>query len=80
MGDKLKAAGKARGGGGFSVSKRRAVLLEYALLVCSILPLVFAASALIYESSWLGGDFGSVGREIVHFDQRIATIISLPIP
>ncbi|MBS1485847.1 MAG: hypothetical protein HP060_03545 [Opitutales bacterium] len=60
--------------------KKRAVLLEYALLVCSILPLVFAASALIYKSSWLGGEFGVIGQQIVHFYQRIATIISLPIP
>ncbi len=64
----------------FRILKRRAVLLEYALLLCSILPLVFGASALIYSSSWLGGDFGSIGEQIVHFYQRIVTVISLPIP
>ncbi len=64
----------------FRILKRRAVLLEYTLLLCSILPLVFGASAMIYSSSWLGGDFGTIGEEIVHFYQRIVTIVSLPIP
>ena len=58
-----------------SARRRGAVLLEYTLLLCSILPLVFGASAMIYRSSWLGGEFG-----IVHLYQRIITIISLPIP
>ena len=59
---------------------RGAVLLEYTLLLCSILPLVFGASAMIYRSSWLGGEFGAIGEGIVHLYQRIITIISLPIP
>lgn len=60
--------------------RRGAVLLEYTLLLCSILPLVFGASAMIYRSSWLGGEFGEIGEGIVHLYQRIITIISLPIP
>ena len=60
-----------------SARRRGAVLLEYTLLLCSILPLVFGASAMIYRSSWLGGEFG---EGIVHLYQRIITIISLPIP
>lgn len=64
----------------FRILKRRAVLLEYTLLLCSILPLVFGASAMIYRSSWMGGDFGAIGEGIVHFYQRIVTIVSLPIP
>ena len=63
-----------------SARRRGAVLLEYTLLLCSILPLVFGASAMIYRSSWLGGEFGEIGEEIVHLYQRIITIISLPIP
>ncbi len=63
-----------------SARKRGAVLLEYTLLLCSILPLVFGASAMIYRSSWLGGEFGEIGEGIVHLYQRIITIISLPIP
>lgn len=64
----------------FSARRRGAVLLEYTLLLCSILPLVFGASAMIYRSSWLGGEFGEIGEGIVHLYQRIITIISLPIP
>lgn len=63
-----------------SARRRGAVLLEYTLLLCSILPLVFGASAMIYRSSWLGGEFGEMGEGIVHLYQRIITIISLPIP
>ena len=65
-----------------SARRRGAVLLEYTLLLCSILPLVFGAgaSAMIYRSSWLGGEFGEIGEGIVHLYQRIITIISLPIP
>lgn len=63
-----------------SPKRRGAVLLEYTLLLCSILPLVFGASAMIYRSSWLGGEFGEIGEGIVHLYQRIITIISLPIP
>ena len=63
-----------------SARRRGADLLEYTLLLCSILPLVFGASAMIYRSSWLGGEFGEIGEGIVHLYQRIITIISLPIP
>ena len=63
-----------------SARRRGAVLLEYTLLLCSILPLVFGASAMIYRSSWLGGEFGEIGEGIVHLYQRIITIISPPIP
>lgn len=63
-----------------SARRRGAVLLEYTLLLCSILPLVFGVSAMIYRSSWLGGEFGEIGEGIVHLYQRIITIISLPIP
>ena len=63
-----------------SARRRGAVLLEYTLLLCSILPLVCCASAMIYRSSWLGGEFGEIGEGIVHLYQRIITIISLPIP
>ena len=63
-----------------SARRRGAVLLEYTLLLCSILPLVFGASAMIYRSSWLGGEFGEIGEGIVHLYQRIITISSLPIP
>ena len=52
--------------------------MEYTLLVCSILPLVFAASASVYSLS--GGSFGPVGKGIVALYQRIVTILSLPIP
>ncbi|UKI32651.1 MAG: hypothetical protein L6W00_03530 [Lentisphaeria bacterium] len=31
------------------IVRKRSVLLEYSLLVCSILPLVFAASASVYS-------------------------------
>ena len=60
--------------------KRHAVLLEYTLLVCSILPLVFAASAAVYSSNWLSGGFGAIGKSVVYLYQRIVTVISLPIP
>lgn len=60
------------------MAKKRSVLLEYTILLCSILPLVFAASASIYSLS--GGSFGPVGRGIVALYQRIVTIISLPVP
>ena len=60
------------------IVRKRSVLLEYSLLVCSILPLVFAASASVYSLS--GGSFGPVGKGIVALYQRIVTILSLPIP
>ncbi len=53
-------------------------MLEYTILLCSILPLVFAASASVYSLS--GGSFGPIGRGIVALYQRIVTVISLPIP
>ena len=60
------------------ITRKRSVLLEYTLLVCSILPLVFAASASVYSLS--GGSFGPVGKGIVALYQRIVTILSLPVP
>ena len=60
------------------ITRKRSVLLEYTLLVCSILPLVFAASASVYSLS--GGSFGPVGKGIVALYQRIVTILSLPLP
>ena len=60
------------------IVRKRSVLLEYSLLVCSILPLVFAASASVYSLS--GGSFGPIGRGIVALYQWIVTIISLPVP
>ena len=60
------------------MTKKRSVLLEYTILLCSILPLVFAASASIYSLS--GGSFGPIGRGVVALYQRIVTIVSLPIP
>ena len=57
--------------------RKNAVLLEYAILACSILPLVFASSALVYR---VGGGFGPIGRNIVAFYQRVITVIALPVP
>ena len=62
------------------MAKKRGVLLEYVILLCSILPLVFASSAMIYTSSFFGGNFGSIGKEIVHYYQRIVHVISYPFP
>jgi hypothetical protein len=63
------------------IIRKRSILLEYVLLVCSILPLVFAASEAIYSMSGLfGGSFGPIGKSIVGLYQRIITIVSLPIP
>ena len=59
---------------------KRAVLLEYTLLVCSILPLVFAVSATVYSSNLFSGSFGAVGKSVVYLYQRIVTVISLPVP
>ena len=64
-----------------SIAKKRSILLEYVILLCSILPLVFAASASVYSLSGLGGEsFGPIGKGIVGLYQRIITIVSLPIP
>ena len=60
------------------MTKKRSVLLEYTILLCSILPLIFAVSASVYSLS--GGSFGPVGKGVVALYQRIITIISLPIP
>ena len=59
---------------------KHAVLLEYTLLVCSILPLVFAASAAVYSNNLFSGGLGAVGKSIVYLYQRIVTVISLPVP
>ncbi len=64
---------------GRKISKKHAVLLEYTLLLCSILPLVFAVSNSVYGLFGSGG-FGTIGRGIVQFYQRIVTVVSLPIP
>ena len=64
-----------------NIVRKRSVLLEYTILLCSILPLVFAASASIYSlSGFGGGSFGPIGKGIVALYQRIITVISLPIP
>lgn len=59
---------------------KHAVLLEYTLLVCSILPLVFATSAAVYFGNLFSGGFGAIGKSVVYLYQRIVTVISLPIP
>ena len=58
-----------------TVRKKHGVLLEYVILLCSILPLVFAASASVYS-----GNFGPLGKSVTHLYQRIVTVISLPVP
>jgi len=58
--------------------KKHGILLEYVILLCSILPLVFAVSYSVY--SFGSGGFGVLGKSVVNLYQRIATIISLPIP
>jgi len=63
-----------------AVRKKHGVLLEYALLLCAILPLVFAVSALVYSSGFLTDGFGSLGKSVVHLYQRIVTVVSLPVP
>jgi len=60
--------------------KKRGILLEYAILICSILPLVLAVSNSVYSMSLFSGGFGSLGKGAVYLYQRIVTIISLPIP
>lgn len=62
------------------IRKRRGILLEYVLLQCSILPLVFAVSYSVYSFGWPSSDFGPLGRSVVQLYQRIVTVISLPIP
>ncbi|MBO7088401.1 MAG: hypothetical protein J6W70_00720 [Lentisphaeria bacterium] len=62
------------------IRKKHGVLLEYVLLVCSILPLVFGASAAVYSNKLFSGGFGTVGKAVVSMYQRIVTVISLPIP
>lgn len=64
------------------IRRKYSVLMEYTLLLCSILPLVMGVSASVYtEGNWLiGGSFGPLGQEVVAFYQRVVTIISLPIP
>ena len=62
------------------IVRKRSILLEYTILICSILPLVFAASASVFSLSAGGGSFGSIGRGIVALYQRIVTVVSLPVP
>ena len=60
--------------------KKHGILLEYVILLCSILPLVFAVSYSVYSFGSLSGEFGVLGKSVVNLYQRIVTIISLPIP
>lgn len=60
--------------------KKRGILLEYVVLLCSVLPLIFAVSAAVYSYDFLSGGFGALGKSVVHLYQRIVTVISLPIP
>ena len=60
--------------------KKHGILLEYVILLCSILPLVFAVSYSVYSFGPLSGEFGALGKSVVNLYQRIVTIISLPIP
>lgn len=60
--------------------KKRGILLEYVVLLCSILPLIFAVSASVYSMGSFTGGFGALGRSVVHLYQRIVTVVSLPIP
>ena len=60
--------------------KKRGILLEYAILLCSILPLVFAAAYSVYSFGVFSGGFGALGKGVVHLYQRIVTVISLPVP
>lgn len=62
------------------IVRKRSILLEYTILICSILPLVFAASASVFSLSVGGGSFGPIGRGIVALYQRIVTVVSLPVP
>lgn len=62
------------------LKRKYSVLMEYTLLLCSILPLIMGVSASIYAFDLFGGSFGPLGKEIVAFYQRVITIISLPIP
>ena len=63
-----------------SIRKKRGVMLEYVILLCSILPLVFAVSYSVYSFGLSSGDFGPLGRSVVQLYQRIVTVISLPVP
>lgn len=63
-----------------SIRKKRGILLEYVILLCSILPLVFAVSYSVYSFGWISGGFGTLGKSVVYLYQRIVTIVSLPIP
>ncbi len=60
--------------------KKHSILLEYVLLQCSILPLVFAVSCSVYSFGLFSGGFGPLGKSVVYLYQRIVTIISLPVP
>ncbi|MCQ2380192.1 MAG: hypothetical protein MJ025_04645 [Victivallaceae bacterium] len=58
----------------------RGVLLEYVILLCSILPLVFGTSFMVFELGGSDGDFGPYGVQIVNYYQRLVAVISLPVP
>lgn len=62
------------------IRKKHGLLLEYVILLCSILPLVFAISYSVYSFGWISGGFGTLGKSVVYLYQRIVTIISLPVP
>ena len=62
------------------IRKKHGILLEYVILLCSILPLVFAISYSVDSFGWISGGFGTLGKSVVYLYQRIVTIISLPVP
>lgn len=62
------------------IRKKHGILLEYVILLCSILPLVFAVSYSVYSFGLISGGFGTLGKSVVYLYQRIVTIISLPVP
>ena len=62
------------------VRKKYGVLLEYVILLCSILPVVFAVSYSVYSFGLFSDGFGTLGKSVVYHYQRIVTIISLPVP
>jgi len=63
-----------------SVRKKHGILLEYVILLCSILPLVFAVSYSVYSFGFVSGGFGTLGKSVVQLYQRIVTVVSLPVP
>ena len=63
-----------------TLRKKHGILLEYVILLCSILPLVFAVSCSVYSFGILSDGFGVLGKSVVYLYQRIVTVISLPVP